>query len=276
LDYCYHVFEAEFCMAIVRCPRCRDEVTVPPGATSRALVRCPLCLEQYLLSEALAAAPPLLVIIGGEVSQAAIERSAAESHAVTVGHDYRLAETFAHSPDSHWGHAAAATLAPRAPAGLAGRRARKREPNSILLALSWIGGGALSLILAPLILWWIFKMDPVEIGPTVAAYAPWVVPQQFHGSPATTNADSEPVQLPAKRRTKKASAAQTPETDRGQETSESQPSPKQDDEPTASSGDASEIRFKPIEPDAAAKDEAARTDPAQPRPPMPDLTNLLP
>src|SRR5207302_4542335 len=61
-------------MTIVRCPRCRDDVTVPSGATVRALVRCPLCLEQYLLAEALANAPPLLVIIGGEVADEAIER----------------------------------------------------------------------------------------------------------------------------------------------------------------------------------------------------------
>src|SRR5205814_9509959 len=61
-------------MITIRCPRCRDEVTVPPRATTRALVRCPLCLEQYLLAEALANAPPLLVIIGGEVEEAAIQR----------------------------------------------------------------------------------------------------------------------------------------------------------------------------------------------------------
>src|SRR5688572_30429621 len=59
-------------MTIVRCPRCRDEVSLPPKATGRALVRCPLCLEQYLLAEAMAGAPPALVIIGGEVEQAAI------------------------------------------------------------------------------------------------------------------------------------------------------------------------------------------------------------
>src|ERR1041385_5270317 len=98
-------------MAIVRCPRCRDDVTVPPGATSRALVRCPLCLEEYLLSEALANAPPLLVIIGGEVPQAAIDTSP------VAGHDYELAAgAVTDSPDNHWGHAAATTLAPRAPA----------------------------------------------------------------------------------------------------------------------------------------------------------------
>src|SRR5437773_7080675 len=61
-------------MTIVRCPRCRDEVSVPAKATARALVRCPLCLEQYLLAEALANAPPLLVILGGEVADSTIQR----------------------------------------------------------------------------------------------------------------------------------------------------------------------------------------------------------
>src|SRR6266436_4725540 len=64
-------------MTIVRCPRCRDEVSVPARATALALVRCPLCLEQYLLAEALANAPPPLIIIGGEVAQDAIEQPAA-------------------------------------------------------------------------------------------------------------------------------------------------------------------------------------------------------
>src|SRR5688500_13576666 len=66
-------------MTTVRCPRCRDEVSVPAKATLRALVRCPLCLEQYLLAEAMAGAPPALVIIGGEVEQAAIEPAAADA-----------------------------------------------------------------------------------------------------------------------------------------------------------------------------------------------------
>src|SRR6476659_7567470 len=131
-------------MSVVHCPRCRDEVTLPPGATSRALVRCPLCLERYLLSEALANAPPLLVIIGGEVPQAAIDTSPVH------GHDYQLsAAAVTDSPDNHWGHATATTLAPRAPTVRTGRRARKREPNIALMMLSWVGGGVLGLALAP-------------------------------------------------------------------------------------------------------------------------------
>src|ERR1041384_725211 len=117
-------------MTIVRSPRCRDEVTLPPQATARALVRCPLCLEQYLLAEALANAPPLLVIIGGEVAQLAIDASP------VAGHDYELAAAaVTDSPDNHWGHAAAATLAPRVPAVRTGRRPRKREPSMALLML---------------------------------------------------------------------------------------------------------------------------------------------
>src|SRR3954452_22975511 len=78
-------------MTIVRCPRCRDEVTVPPRATARALVRCPLCLEQYLLAEALANAPPLLAIIGGEVKQHVLAASSQPgSHDEAEG-DYRFA-----------------------------------------------------------------------------------------------------------------------------------------------------------------------------------------
>jgi hypothetical protein len=45
------------------CPRCQEEVSLPHGASPRALVECPLCLEQYPLSEALRGSPPLLKVI---------------------------------------------------------------------------------------------------------------------------------------------------------------------------------------------------------------------
>src|SRR6478736_4952843 len=183
-------FNAEFFMAIVRCPRCRDEVTVPAMATSRALVRCPLCIEEYLLSEALANAPPPLVIIGGEVPQAAIEDSP------VVGHAYRMAAAAVDSPDNHWGHAVAATLPTRPPNIRGGRRGRSREPNMALMLLNWVGGGVLGLALAPLVLWWVFRTDPVALGPTVAAYVPWAVPTQFHGKSAVSDLETEPIVQP--------------------------------------------------------------------------------
>src|SRR5688572_10777520 len=78
-------------MTIVRCPRCRDEVTVPPRAAGGALVRCPLCMEPYLLSEALAQVPPELIIVSDKVREgfAAPEVEDATNHA---DGDYLLAD----------------------------------------------------------------------------------------------------------------------------------------------------------------------------------------
>ncbi|HTU26939.1 MAG TPA: hypothetical protein VMF30_16145, partial [Pirellulales bacterium] len=50
---------------IASCPRCAQQVTIPGGAESTATVRCPLCGAEYLLAEALAKAPPALIVVGG-------------------------------------------------------------------------------------------------------------------------------------------------------------------------------------------------------------------
>lgn len=244
-------------MAIVRCPRCRDEVTVPAMATSRALVRCPLCLEQYLLAEAIANAPPPLVIIGGEVVQAAIDDSP------VVGHDYRIAAAAIESADNHWGHAVAATMPPMQSVR-SGRR-RSREPNKVILFFSWIGGGVLGLPLAVLVLWWIFRTDPVELGPTVSAYAPWIVPAQFRGEPVISDRESEAAKQAAPRKPVADDAAK--------------PVAVESDKPAA------EVEPSAVEPHTARKPEASEPPVVKteepgpefaPRPPMPDLTDLLP
>jgi len=274
-------------MAIVRCPRCRDEVTVPAQATSRALVRCPLCLEQYLLAEALANAPPLLVIIGGEVAQSAI------SDEPVVGHDYQLAAAAVSSPDNHWGHAVAATLPPRTATLRTGRRGRSREPNFALMLLSWIGGGALGLALAPLILWWVFRTDPIELGPTISAYAPWIVPLQFHGQPTGIDPTAEAADIPTLRQPRK------PFTEKAAELPTSQPVeqppllPDLDTTPQPSQPETPAIeaphttrKVEPAElpsvlPPATKNPSPPSEQPADepappPRPSMPNLTDLLP
>ena len=59
-------------MTIVRCPRCRDEVTIPAKAPLTALVRCPLCHEKYLLSEAASQLPPALILVVSELASALV------------------------------------------------------------------------------------------------------------------------------------------------------------------------------------------------------------
>ncbi len=267
-------------MAIVRCPRCRDDVTVPAMATSRALVRCPLCLEEYLLAEALANAPPALVIIGGEVPQSAIDDSP------VVGHDYQLAATALEAQDNQWGQTTAATLAPRAPS-IRGRRPRPRQTNVLLLLLNWVGGGVLGLALAPLVLWWIFKVDPVELGPTVAAYAPWAVPAQFHGKPAVTDWDVPLINEPRSRRSKKPAPKKELEPEKASASEELQILPGLDQIPppapvTIPTIDAPDLSRQPVEPTPLASPAPAAREPepspekSTPPPPMPDLTDLLP
>jgi hypothetical protein len=46
------------------CPKCQRQVTVPDGVAADLLVRCPLCEAEYPMSEALATAPPALVVVG--------------------------------------------------------------------------------------------------------------------------------------------------------------------------------------------------------------------
>src|SRR5437773_3554106 len=136
-------------MTIVRCPRCRDEVSVPAKATARALVRCPLCLEQYLLAEALANAPPPLVIIGGEIEEAVIQRT------VEPEHEYQIASgAFSSAARESSPPVGAAVMLPR-PAMRGGRRARRQEKSGLVFFLSVVAGGLLAAPLSILTLWWV-------------------------------------------------------------------------------------------------------------------------
>ena len=275
-------------MSIVRCPRCRDEVSVPPKAGSRALVRCPLCLEEYLLAEALANAPPPLLIIGGEVEQAALAVSA-------DAHEYQLA-----------GPAPAALVEPVTPAPRAlprtALRPRRKEKSGLALLVSYVGGGVMGLALGLLVLWWLIGRDPLDVGPTIAAYFPWIVPAQFRGKAAVPESEPPPSitisrddgQTSGRRRPRKpaedATAAKTPPE-------ELQTLPALE-EPTSAPSLTPAIEsptLKEVEPPAPEKskerprqtervDQARHVTAASPperseQPssvPMPDLTPLLP
>lgn len=237
-------------MTIVRCPRCRDEVTVPAKASGRALVRCPLCLEEYLLAEALANAPPALVIIGGEIPQT-------EVALVAEDEEYQLS---------------AATFTPAVPApmtvGQAARpavrpivRLRKREKSGFALAVAYVGGGVLGLALGMLVLWWIIRRDPLQAGPPVAEYAPWIVPAQFHGK-------VEPIHEETVRPAIKISRPD--DSDRTEKAERHQPSKKAGKQPLED--------LPNVEPPVSERgDTVPRDDDPAPRaPPAPDLIGLLP
>jgi hypothetical protein len=186
-------------MKIVECPRCRDEVTVPARARARSLVRCPLCLEEYLLREALAELPPMLEVLdgsGGEEDDgeadlvgAGAPLKAAAGAIGDVGDEYRVAGGgFGGVLDSS--PAAGVTVSTAARPAVKGARPKRKERSALVEMAKVVAGGIVGCILAPLVLWWGFGNDALNLGPKVAPYAPWAVPAKFHGKPASTATDS--------------------------------------------------------------------------------------
>ncbi len=152
-------------MAVVACPKCRDEVTVPPGASPEALVRCPLCWEEYALSEALRKLPPSLIVIDDAESGEYADSSGA-------------ARPFAFEE----------AAAPKAAAPAQLRTVpRPRQQTSIkrvaIMLVMWVGGGVLGLSLGYLLIWWVIRKDPFELGPPVSRIFAPIVPAEFRAPP---------------------------------------------------------------------------------------------
>jgi hypothetical protein len=151
-----------------------------------------LCLEQYLLGEALAEIPPTLIVLDGSAGDeepALVEMGAAAAEAKVGGDDeYRISGGgFERAFDAR--PSADAAVAPARPS-VKGQRPKRKERNVFVELTKIVVGGLVGCILAPLVLWWGFKNDTLQIGPLVAPYAPWAVPEQFHGSGAPTSGDT--------------------------------------------------------------------------------------
>jgi hypothetical protein len=92
--------------------------------------------------------------------------------------------------DFSGGGAATATAPARPRAGKAATAARpkRKQKNAAVEVVKVALGGVVGLFLAQLILWWLpgdWRRDPLDLGPTVGAYAPWIVPAEYR--PATAS-----------------------------------------------------------------------------------------
>jgi len=168
------------------------------------MVRCPLCREQYRLEEALDQLPPELMLVDG-----GYDDDEGELVGAGVGaSDYQVAGEYGGSSSFDRGMGSAdSVFSTGGPGGTAladtgvaaptprltgAARPKRKEKSAVAEIIKVVLGGVVGLTAGMLILWWVAGRDPLELGPKVAEYAPWIVPAQFHGKggPAKPDANS--------------------------------------------------------------------------------------
>ncbi len=195
-------------MTIAHCPKCREQVSVPGGASRQARVRCPLCSDEYLLDDALRPLPPLLIVVDDPEAEsiASINRSppsapvfagADEGDAPAIVMD-EASDDFSLTPSSpviarpfkfEPGSAVPAARNATRP------RTRRKQGSPLRMMVQTVGGGVMGLVLAQLILWWVpgnwnaTNRDPFGLAAKVTPYAPFLVPIALQGNAPTARAD---------------------------------------------------------------------------------------
>lgn len=202
-------------MSVARCPQCSDEVRLPHGASSRATVQCPLCQAQFTLSEVIDRLPPALIVLD---DPAALELETVElpkmDPSVTRSMDISAATSVPATPSFRVsdGGGVGATKARPAARVRSGPAARKKKASPAMEIVKVVGGGAVGLAAAQLILWWIpsgwvfgliksnAQRDPIGLAKAVNNFAPWILPEGLQNKKSTDNGQTEvetpePVQL---------------------------------------------------------------------------------
>lgn len=198
-------------MSIVRCVHCQEEVRVPQRVSPQALVECPRCGQQFELSLALEKLPPLLIVLNDPGAIAEETTGSSDSPEMAVP-KFEFEEREAPAPFA---------VSRPASSGSMASRARRRESSSggILSVVAVLGGGLCALPLAQLVLWWVFGQDPVDLGPKVASYASFLVPQKLRGTadPSSWDENQEPAEddsdeTPVRPRPERVPPERTPST----------------------------------------------------------------
>jgi len=127
--------------AISTCPRCRRQVSLPVGAAATAAVRCPLCEAEYLLSEALALAPPELILVAGAAGEASPVEDGYDLHGSPSREGGRMESYAADEEESADEEHNAAIVAERIPAGVVAAQFRNREKSHLGKLIGLIVGG---------------------------------------------------------------------------------------------------------------------------------------
>jgi hypothetical protein len=208
-------------MLLAACPKCQESVLVPFGVTASAQVRCPLCQEEYVLADVLEQLPPSLIVVdGAEVVALAHAGSGAASaeSGISISSDRSdsdsalrafigekgastgVAEGGGKQPAFDYTERSTPRAVTPSRPGIA-ERPRKRQRSPLFHVVGIVLGGLAAAPLAQLILWWLpgsWQRDPINLGPSVGRYVPWIVPANLRtGAPVEENQDGATDKSPA-------------------------------------------------------------------------------
>lgn len=173
------------------CPSCHRTLVLAADASLKAVLRCRHCSHQFVLGEMIEANLGFWEVVddpnAAELSAApSLAREKADNESTETGDeaDLELAESSEYvSPQSlmkkrsekkdvDWSKFEPITHEQY-------ERMRRKGKSPIWSLLSVMLGGLASVPIATLLIWHLLGKDPLQMGPIVGRYVPWIVPAKF-------------------------------------------------------------------------------------------------
>ncbi len=164
------------------CPSCHRTLVLTAEASLQAVLRCRHCSHQFVLGEMIEGEMGFWEVVEDpKVSEAKVSNA---DEAVTEDSEIQLAESEEYmSPQmvintqSEEKKTGGSKFEPIRNEQY--DRMRRKAKSPMWSMLSVLLGGLASIPIATLLIWHVLGTDPLQMGPTVARYAPWIVPTRF-------------------------------------------------------------------------------------------------
>lgn len=182
-------------LQLLPCPHCGQQSLLPGDTALEATLRCPRCFEQLVLGEAL-----LQQFGSWEVIHDPANIALTELHNSSLNLSQPVVSPVPQSSPAHEelrlaqnqsaiGSVPVSKESVRPYTHFEYERLRRKQKSPFGSILPVVFGGLAAFPIAFLILWHVLGRDVGDVGPTVAEYAPWIVPKQFHGPGKRSSGD---------------------------------------------------------------------------------------
>ncbi len=172
----------------IPCPGCHRTLILVAETSLQAVLSCRHCSHQFVLGEMIEKELGFWEVVDDpqapEASSAASAAAIQANDQTVEDADLELAEESEYvSPQSLMKKQAAkknvdwSKFEPITHEQF--ERMRRKDKSAIWSTLSVLLGGLASLPIATLLIWHVLGKDPLQMGPVVARYAPWIVPTRF-------------------------------------------------------------------------------------------------